>query len=237
MLLSPHPFEEVHVESFQAFLLNDRFVVPVRCRVGITEIATGQDEHGAPLTFYDGEAHRPDLAADAISAAQNEVFLQLDGDIPFISGPALISTDENASFACYPVVVELLCTTLADLPDFAANLAHLRSFEASLQDRTMAQPSATYTDDLQTHAQKVRLSSGFVLPVSYPSAAGIQVGAIVLDRQLSVSPVRFSGHLYLFHKTGLLEAGTLLTRRVEWGKGGARQTQSCPVARIESIVG
>ena len=88
VLLSPFPFEEVDVESFQAFLLDSQFVVPVRCQVGITEFATGQDEHGTPLTFYDGEAHHPDLATDAISTAQNEVFLQLNGDIPSISGPA-----------------------------------------------------------------------------------------------------------------------------------------------------
>ena len=210
-------------------------MVPVKCRVGVSEIATGQNENGAPLTLFDGVMYRPDLTADAISIAQNQVILNLHGNSLSVSGPTLLSTDESVTFTCNPVVVELLCTTLAEFPDFAANIAQLRAFEESLQDVTMALPSTTYSKDLQAHGQMTGLSSGFVLPVSYPSGVNARVGAIVLGSKLSVSPLRFSGHMYRFENSCLIEAGTILTRRVEWRKGEIYETRSCPVARIESI--
>ena len=106
-------------------------MIPVKCRVGINEVASGQDEYGVPLTFFDGEEHHPDLAEDAISTAQNEVILHLDGNTQSVSGPANLDGWER-EVPRHSLVVELLCKTLSELPDFAANLSQLRSFEESL---------------------------------------------------------------------------------------------------------
>lgn len=235
VLLSPHPFQYYDVQSFPAFLLDSRLVIPIKCRVGVTEFASGQDEYGQPVMFFDGEVHRHDLTADAVSTAQNKVILHLDGITLAVSGPALISTDERVGFVRCSLVVDLLCTTLVELPDFIANLDHLRSFEESLRDPAMPRPATTYADELQGHAKGTRLSPGFVLPVSSPNEDGDKSGAVILGRQLSSSQPRFAAHLYMFHADYRLEPGILLSRRVTWVNGSHEQTRSCPVARVVSV--
>lgn len=235
ILLSPKAVNDWDDESFSAFLLDNRSMTPVQCRrYTASEVATGQNEHGNPVTFFDGEAFRSDLAAEAISAAQNQTLLYLDGVALPVAGPALLSTDESMAYIRHPVVVDLLCTTIAELPDFAANLACSRMFEDLIRG-DWPQPPRTFSDELQAYGQDARLGPGFVLPVSDLTGDGDSCGAVVLDTQLAASPLRCSGHLYRFHRTGGLGAGTVLSRRVTWGKGSNQQTRACPVARIVSL--
>ncbi|HXG11884.1 MAG TPA: hypothetical protein VNK04_19160, partial [Gemmataceae bacterium] len=70
ILLSPLAVDALDVVSFSAFLLNKRSVTPVKChRYTASEVATGQDAKGNPVTFFNGEEFHTDLAAEAIAAA------------------------------------------------------------------------------------------------------------------------------------------------------------------------
>ena len=235
ILLSPLAVDALDVVSFSAFLLNKRSVTPVKChRYTASEVATGQDAKGNPVTFFNGEEFHTDLAAEAIAAAQNQTLLYLDGVSLPVAEPTLLSTDGSVAFVRYSVIVDLLCMTMAELPDFTANLACSRAFEDMIRG-DWARPPVTVVDELEAYGRKARLRPGIILPVNYPCRDGDKSGAVVLDRKLTSSHARFDAHLFTFHADCHPEPGTLLSRRVTWREGSNEQTRSCSVARIVSI--
>jgi hypothetical protein len=233
VLLSPIlVFDLEDRTEFVAALLDGQSVVPVECRIATTvELAAGEDELGNPVTLFDGERDHHKLSMEEL-AIQNYTKLYLDADAPLGSGPALLATDSSARLRCASVEVEVLPATIAQLPDFQAELAYLRWFEDALRGSVYERPPSTHSDELQACRQRMRIRSGLVLPVDCPGSDGEHPGALVLGRQLSASPGRFSASLYTFYPTGRLEAGTILSRSTRWHKDPARQTYSRAIARI-----
>jgi hypothetical protein len=223
--------------NFPAFLVGVGGVEPIQCRVAvISEYASGTDESGMPATLFNGEVNQVGVKEAAISTSQNQVVLKIEGGSPTHGRPALISTEEDVSYSCSLVTVDLLCSTVAEVPDFTAGLEHLRTFEERLREGWYERPPVTYSDELAAQAKETRLGPGHILPVTYHDGDRERIGVLVLNHEMSDSPLRFSARLYLFHKPTRLEQGAILSRRVLWNDGSHLEERLLQVARIVSVL-
>lgn len=238
-LLSPLRLDDLEDPdfNFSAVLVSCHSVEPIQCRVAtLNEFASGRDENDMPVTLFNGEVRRSSVEEAVISIAQNQVVLHIEGGTPTQGRPALISTDGNVSYFCSLVVIQLFCPTIAELPDFAAGLESTRMLEARLSEGWGPLPPLTFSDELEFHAKSTPLGSGHILPVTYNDGDCDRIGALILNHEISSSPLHFSANLYLFHKPARLEPGTLLSRRVTWTEGPQLGERSAQVARIVSIL-
>lgn len=244
-LLSPMRIHDLDTEQFSAVLLNGHSTLPVECQVvTITEMASGQTEQGAPATLFNGEACHYDPIISVISASQNEANLICATENHHVDNQFIITTYKQSVINCYNVVIELLCQTFAELPDFIANLSYLRSFEESLISPEFAErfldvhdlrEYPRYSDTLNSYAQSTQLGQGLVLPVSHPGASGVQAGALIIGSKLPSSTSRFFAKLYMINNYEIRN-DIILMRAVESGDAARRETQSRLVARIEAII-
>jgi hypothetical protein len=219
------------VEAFTASLLDGQSIVPVECRIaGVTEVALSEDEHGNPVTLYDGERlPRPTLEELALPGHMK---LHLDADAELGSGPALLTTDFRARFRLQSVEVDLVADTIAQLPDFQAHMVYLRWFEDRAFSRSDERPPSMLSDELQAAAPTLSLHSGMVLPVNGPGKDAEHPRALVLGPQVSASPVRFAASLYSFYPMDVVQPGTLLSRTVGWLEDPEQRTWAGPIARV-----
>jgi hypothetical protein len=217
-------------EAFTASLLDERATLPVECRVaGITEIALSEDEHGNPVTLYDGE-RLPRLTMEELAFCQH-VKLNLDADVELGAGPALLTTDSRARFGHQAVEVELVPACIAQLPDFQADIVYQRWFEDRVWNSESDRPPSM-AEELEVTAATLKPRSGMVLPVDGPGDDAEHPQALVLGPQLSASPQRFAASLYSFYPTGVVQPGAVLSRTVRWLKDPEQRTWAGAIARV-----
>jgi hypothetical protein len=234
VLLSPILFHDSD-EAFTASLLDGRSIFPVECRVaGVTEIALSEDEYGNPVTLYNGE-RLPDLTLEELAFSQ-DVKLNLDADVELGAGPALLTTDSRARFGRQAVEVEIIPASIAQLPDFQADIVYQRWSEDRVWNSESDRPPSL-AEELKATAATLKPRSGMVLPVDGPGDDAEHPRALVLGPQISASPQRFAASLYSFYDTGLVQPGTLLSRTVRWLKDPEQRTWAGPIGRVLRTVG
>ena len=164
--------------------------------------------------------------------AQNQLTLRLSDVNALPERPRVLSTDSALHYSSHTVVVKLLCNTVAELPDFQANLASLRELEDRLSAGWPQVPNR-FTEELLSWGQAHVIESGYVLPVSVPYGCDNRYAALALDRRIGTgSDKLFSATLCVLYATSPPAVGEVVDRQVSVNDQSPSVTCGVPIAQI-----
>lgn len=225
MLLDSARAIDVATETWQGWINRKEVACELR---GVSELGTGEDSKGIPLSILDGKGYLHDLSLHVKHAAENHLDLFFDSS-ELAEPPFLLTVREDKVLVKYRAVVELLLHELFESADFQAFLSWEQAFEKSSPFNLPPDLQTQRSRQLIQAAQQFKPCEGLFLPIGTEASGGY--GAAHLKKM--IAPHVFEVEIFTCKgELGLNANSILLSRSVRWIEKGIQKEQTVKVGRI-----